>query len=901
MLKFFRPKAASKADEPSQEKQPSRDSYGGVLSDASSGYSPAGAYDDEFRYRTMINYLYRKVVSSGWIPARSPNQDECLGVLMRRSRGHYISAPEPVHHDLLGAVIRLNVIVAFTMQPEILDGIISSLSSGQTELRLKDGSQLQVIDSLAIAHPTSVKKFQYACICRQERLILVWQDDLQKIIPQALSIEEKLLSLVWGGARLPFSLRQGTMTPSAYSSEIPSPYGLASPATEKANPMVFADESVEELDSDLAIERPESLARPVVRASSFFVGLSLTLGITLICGVFVGRIISECLLDESWTRLALVVPIPLLMLVSLFFFQVIFTNLFQMMGPIGSINANTRFYSAQKPCLKRAQLDGFEPPKVTIQMPVYKEGMDSVIIPTIRSLQAAISYYESHGGSANIFVNDDGLRAGIPEEEVRQRREFYHDNNIGWVARPKHNGDEGYVRKGKFKKASNMNFALNVSQKVEEYLQEMVDAKIGADGHGMIDENEEEEMYQIALARVLQENPLAMAEGDIRVGEVILIVDSDTRVPVDCLMYGAAEMFLSPEVAIIQHSTGVMQVTRDYFENGITYFTDLVYSSIRFSIGSGEVAPFVGHNAFLRWQAVQDVGREEENGFIAYWSESHVSEDFDISLRLQMNGNVIRIATYHNCEFKEGVSLTIYDEIARWQKYAYGVSEMMFHPLYMWPYRGPFTRLFYTFLFSNIMYSSKISIMAYMCSYFALGSALLLSVTNYFIVGWFQDDISDAYLQSWNVLLSLIVVFNAFSNVALACMRYRTGERSFLGSLFENFMWSPMMTCFFGGLAFHITVALLAHLLHIDMQWGATSKEKEDSNFFQEIPRIFKTFKYMYITLTIIVGGMIYLGAFAPADWAISDFTAIVPLALSLGFHALVPLALNPSLMVFNY
>lgn len=67
-------------------------------------------------------------------------------------------------------------------------------------------------------------------------------------------------------------------------------------------------------------------------------------------------------------------------------------------------------------------------------------------------------------------------------------------------------------------------------------------------------------------------------------------------------MYGAAEMFLSPEVGIVQHSTGVMQVSHDYFENGITYFTNLVYSSIRFSIGSGEVAPFVGHNAFLRWK-----------------------------------------------------------------------------------------------------------------------------------------------------------------------------------------------------------------------------------------------------------------------------------------------------------
>lgn len=103
-------------------------------------------------------------------------------------------------------------------------------------------------------------------------------------------------------------------------------------------------------------------------------------------------------------------------------------------------------------------------------MPVYKEGMESVIIPTIKSLQAAISYYESHGGSATIFVNDDGLRAGLTEEEVQQRRDFYHGNNIGWVARPKHSGEEGYIRRGKFKKAFNMNYALNISQKVEASL-----------------------------------------------------------------------------------------------------------------------------------------------------------------------------------------------------------------------------------------------------------------------------------------------------------------------------------------------------------------------------------------------------------------------------------------------
>jgi len=52
-----------------------------------------------------------------------------------------------------------------------------------------------------------------------------------------------------------------------------------------------------------------------------------------------------------------------------------------------------------------------------------------------------------------------------------------------------------------------------------------------------------------------------------------------------------------------------------------------------------------------------------------FWSEEHVSEDFDISLRVQMAGNVVRLATYHGDGFKEGVSLTVYDELSRWEKY----------------------------------------------------------------------------------------------------------------------------------------------------------------------------------------------------------------------------------------
>lgn len=110
-----------------------------------------------------------------------------------------------------------------------------------------------------------------------------------------------------------------------------------------------------------------------------------------------------------------------------------------------------------------------------------------------------------------------------------------------------------------------------------------------------------------------------------------------------------------------------------------------------------------------------------------------------------------------------------------------------------------------------------------------------------------------------------------------------------------------MFMIFFGGLSFHLNCAILAHLFHIDMQWGATAKEKENSNFFEEVPKIFKNFKWMYLFLIIVAGAMVYLGNFSPRGWDIKGLTAVVPMTVTLVSHSLVPFVLNPSLMVFNY
>ena len=185
-----------------------------------------------------------------------------------------------------------------------------------------------------------------------------------------------------------------------------------------------------------------------------------------------------------------------------------------------------------------------------------------------------------------------------------------------------------------------------------------------------------------------------------------------------------------------------MNVTTSWFEKGITFFTNLVYTAIQYAVSNGDVAPFVGHNAFLRWSAVQDVAYFEEETE-KYWSEATVSEDFDMALRLQTSGYILRLAAYAGQGFKEGVSLTVYDELARWEKYAYGCSELIFHPFKYWFVRGPFTvgtphndlgltdhlqPLFRRFIGSNMPFPSKLTIMAYIGTYYAIGSAWILTL-----------------------------------------------------------------------------------------------------------------------------------------------------------------------------
>jgi hypothetical protein len=106
-------------------------------------------------------------------------------------------------------------------------------------------------------------------------------------------------------------------------------------------------------------------------------------------------------------------------------------------------------------------------------------------------------------------------------------------------------------------------------------------------------------------------------------------------------------------------------------------------------------------------------------------------------------------------------------------------------------------------------------------------------------------------------------------------------------------------------MSIHLSKALLAYLFSYNIQWGATKKEVERSNFFIEVPRILERFRVsLVICITCALGIIVLSTPALPVGWrfdAYADWAIIFPFALTCVLHILFPIVLNPWLMIFSY
>lgn len=78
--------------------------------------------------------------------------------------------------------------------------------------------------------------------------------------------------------------------------------------------------------------------------------------------------------------------------------------------------------------------------------------------------------YARQGGTSSILICDDGMQLLKPEQ-AQERRQYYADHGLAWVARPPHDNKEGgYKRAGRFKKGETP-LPLRLDQRVHPLLQ----------------------------------------------------------------------------------------------------------------------------------------------------------------------------------------------------------------------------------------------------------------------------------------------------------------------------------------------------------------------------------------------------------------------------------------------
>jgi hypothetical protein len=470
-------------------------------------------------------------------------------------------------------------------------------------------------------------------------------------------------------------------------------------------------------------------------------------------------------------------------------------------------------------------------------------------------LESALLAKTQYPGKCNVFVNDDGLLL-VSDEEKNKRMAYYILNGLDYIARPVDN------RPGRFKKASNMNYCLRCATNQ-------------------------------AISGVNVTGSSAIISGPIEIGEYILLLDGDSRVPEACLQTLVWEMLLSPKVAYLQCQSQGFAIEDNYLTGAFLHLTSLVNNvALPLTASGGDTGALIGHNVLLRWSALEEVMKLDGN----YWSEDNVSEDFYLSLRLQVLGYCGRFVTYTGDDFKEGVSLSVIDEVRRFSRYAYGSSEILFNPVWTWWYQGPFGSLFVQYLFCySVPWQSKVNLLGYLGSYFALATVPSGSLIIFFL---------DAYVDVWesntvksaDLVLTVYLIFAVFGPLISTILNYRLKRGSLWDLFWIEVKWSIILSLFFLGIPWSLMTAILGHLLGLNLSWGATSKSQiGQESRLKVLLSIVKTF-YPQIIYSILMFFIVSIFWYLPEPYQIQNLYFAIPLLLcSLG-HLVSPFLLTPGL-----
>lgn len=147
------------------------------------------------------------------------------------------------------------------------------------DVPLNDGLRIQIVPTMADL--SRARKHQFAAFVVSDALLVVWEDDANKLIPRATAIEKQLMELVWKTEKLEGSGEEGEGKQAA-SNEVPG----------------------------RDVEKGERMEdRPTILINTINVGLTLFLVVVML-GLGFRAIITEVMIDSNFTRVAFIAMTP---------------------------------------------------------------------------------------------------------------------------------------------------------------------------------------------------------------------------------------------------------------------------------------------------------------------------------------------------------------------------------------------------------------------------------------------------------------------------------------------------------------------------------------------------------------------------------------------------------------
>ncbi|THH07348.1 hypothetical protein EW146_g9343, partial [Bondarzewia mesenterica] len=362
---------------------------------------------DRFRIvllSALLPLTLHQTQGDAWFKPSSENVH--AGVCLRIHSGLFRVFPyENRFLEPFEAAIRLlNPVVAVKVRSAAVHVALSTVGQDAGAIYIDGDTRIQILDTM-YELPRADKE-QNAAFIRDERVLVVWSDNLDTIIPICHDFDSKLIKLVWTQRHslVPPSLNPSSANPST------NPSASDVQLTEKQNPVVTVDESPRPKEKKRGgwgslwgwriQNKPESAqpganntsatasadvekgadptsstnTRPMRLFAPVYAGLGCALSLFFIASGL-EMLVTEWRLDHDYRRFALMVTTPFLFCVSLFFALQIITNISYVLGPVAQYHENSKYYSAVKPAPNK-RVDA-RLPHVTIEMPVYKESLEA--------------------------------------------------------------------------------------------------------------------------------------------------------------------------------------------------------------------------------------------------------------------------------------------------------------------------------------------------------------------------------------------------------------------------------------------------------------------------------------------------------------------------------------------